>query len=267
MLTSKITRLVGSKGSLVRSNAARSAGSAGGVAQAPSHAPTAAIAAHRAPRLLRTITRETRRNSTKRAKSPPSRPRVERSADGALVNGATIPHQRRAMPRVSVGLNARFAPIPRPAACCRKEEFPMRLTASQLEQYRRDGFLIFPDLFAADEVDILRREVARLARVETDAVVREGAARAPKSMFRMHETDGATASPAFRALTRTPRALAVAQQVLGDERLYLHHSKVNVKTAIEGSVWPWHQDYGSWMRDGIQTPDLATLMIAFDRAT
>jgi ectoine hydroxylase len=143
----------------------------------------------------------------------------------------------------------------------------MRLTATQLEQYRRDGFLIFPDLFAADEVEILRREVARLARVETDAVVREGAARAPKSMFRMHETDGATASPAFRALARTPRALAVAQQLLGDERLYLHHSKVNVKTAIEGSVWPWHQDYGSWMRDGIQTSDLATFMVALDDAS
>jgi len=143
----------------------------------------------------------------------------------------------------------------------------MKLTAAQLDQYRRDGFLIFPDLFTAAEVEILRREVARVAQVETDAVVREGAARAPKSLFRLHETDGATASPAFRALARTPRALAVAQQVLGDVRLYLHHSKVNVKTAIEGSVWPWHQDYGSWQRDGIPVPDLATVMIALDDAT
>ncbi len=143
----------------------------------------------------------------------------------------------------------------------------MKLTAAQLEQYRRDGFLIFPDLFSAEEVAILLREVARVANVETEAVVREGAARAPKSMFRLHETDGPTASPAFRALARSPRALAVAQQVLGDERLYLHHSKVNVKTAIEGSVWPWHQDYGSWMRDGIAAPDLATFMVALDDAT
>lgn len=143
----------------------------------------------------------------------------------------------------------------------------MKLSQSQLDQYQRDGFLVFPELFGADEVAILRREVERLARVEHDAVVREGAARAPKSMFRMHEADGATASPAFRALARSPRALAVAQQVLGDDALYLHHSKVNVKTAIEGSVWPWHQDYGSWMRDGIQAPDLATLMIGLDDAT
>jgi ectoine hydroxylase len=143
----------------------------------------------------------------------------------------------------------------------------MKLTQAQRDQYDRDGFLIFPDLFSADEVAILRREVSRIAAIETEMVVREGAARAPKIMFRVHETDGATASPAFRALTRTPRALAVAQQVLGDDAVYLHHSKVNVKTAIEGSVWPWHQDYGAWMRDGIQAPDLTTVMVALDDTT
>ncbi len=143
----------------------------------------------------------------------------------------------------------------------------MRLTGEQLGRYECDGFLIFPELFSRDEVAILRREVERVAMVETDAVVREGEARAPKSLFRLHESDGPTASPAFRAACRLPRTLGVAQQLLGDRDLYLHHSKVNVKTAIEGSVWPWHQDYGSWMRDGIAGPAMATLMIALDDAT
>src|SRR5258706_4749678 len=160
-----------------------------------------------------------------------------------------------------------FARHDGPVRAFSRSEDAMKLSQSQLDQYQRDGFLIFPELFGADEVAILRREVDRLTRIEHDAVVREGAARAPKSMFRMHEADGATASPAFRALARSPRALAVAQQVLGDDDLYLHHSKVNVKTAIEGSVWPWHQDYGSWMRDGIQAPDLATFMVGLDDAT
>ena len=143
----------------------------------------------------------------------------------------------------------------------------MKLSPTQIEQYARDGFLIFPELFSREEVAILRREAARVAEVESEMVVREGEARAPKSMFRMHEADGPTASPAYHALCRLPRTLGVAQQVLGDERLYLHHSKVNVKTAIEGSVWPWHQDYGSWKRDGIARPDLATFMVALDDAT
>ncbi|MFI4987488.1 MAG: phytanoyl-CoA dioxygenase family protein [Alphaproteobacteria bacterium] len=143
----------------------------------------------------------------------------------------------------------------------------MRLTQAQLAQYECDGFLVFPGLFSPEEVAILRREAARVAMVETDAVVREGKVQAPKSLFRLHETDGPTASEAFRAACRLPKALGVAQQVLGDERLYLHHSKVNVKTAIEGSVWPWHQDYGAWMRDGIAEPAMATYMVALDDAS
>lgn len=143
----------------------------------------------------------------------------------------------------------------------------MQLTPEQLAAYQRDGFLVFPDLVSGAEIDILRGEVARLREIDAEGTVREGAGGAPKSMFRMHESDGAGASPAFRALSRTPRALGVAQQVLGERDLYLHHSKVNVKAAIEGSVWPWHQDYGSWMLDGIQRPDLATFMVMLDDAT
>jgi ectoine hydroxylase len=143
----------------------------------------------------------------------------------------------------------------------------MKLSPAQIEQYNRDGFLVFPELFSRDEVAVLKREADRVARVESEMVVREGEARAPKSMFRLHEKDGPTASPAYHAACRLPRTLGVAQQLLGDDALYLHHCKVNVKTAIEGSVWPWHQDYGSWRNDGIERPDLATFMVALDEAT
>ena len=47
--------------------------------------------------------------------------------------------------------------------------------------------------------------------------------------------------------------------VPGDEELYLHHSKLNMKSAIEGSAWPWHQDFHSWHLDGIKQPDMVTL--------
>ena len=143
----------------------------------------------------------------------------------------------------------------------------MKLTQKQIEQYDRDGYLHFPEFFALAEVAALRREVARVAMIDTDLVVREGSSKLPKIMFRMHEPDGATSSPAFNAVVRLPRTLGVAQQLLRDEKLYLHHTKVNIKAAIEGSVWPWHQDYGSWANDGIQRPDLLTMMIGLDPAT
>lgn len=49
----------------------------------------------------------------------------------------------------------------------------MELTAAQIEQFDRDGFLIFPNLFERNEVAVLRREVARLSQVQADEVVRE----------------------------------------------------------------------------------------------
>lgn len=142
----------------------------------------------------------------------------------------------------------------------------MKLTADQVAQYDRDGFLHFPELFTPREVEALRREVARVSEIECDMVVREGTAKVPKAMFRMHEADGPTASPAFHAAVRLPRTLGLAQQLLRDNDLYLHHTKVNIKAAIEGSIWPWHQDYGSWANDGIARPDMLTLMLGLDTA-
>jgi ectoine hydroxylase len=143
----------------------------------------------------------------------------------------------------------------------------MKLSSEQLAQYRRDGFLIFPDLFSAEEVTVLHLEAERVAKLDADGIFREGESGLAKTMFRLHETDGPTASASYRALSRSPRVLQVAQEVLGDKELYLHHSKVNMKAAIDGSVWPWHQDFGSWNLDGIAQPNMATFMVMLDDAT
>jgi ectoine hydroxylase len=140
----------------------------------------------------------------------------------------------------------------------------MRLTADQIAQYDRDGYLHFPEFFSAAEVEAMRREVARVSRIDSEMVVREGTGQVPKAMFRMHEADGPTASPVFHAAVRLPRTLGLAQQLLRDDELYLHHTKVNIKAAIEGSIWPWHQDYGSWHLDGIARPTMLTIMVGLD---
>ena len=88
----------------------------------------------------------------------------------------------------------------------------MKLTAAQIAQYDRDGYLHFPTFFSNDEVGALRREVARISRLDSELVVREGVSKVPKVMFCMHETDGDTASPAFHAVVRLPRTLGLARQ-------------------------------------------------------
>ena len=136
----------------------------------------------------------------------------------------------------------------------------MQLTPHQLEQFDRDGYLVFPELFSREEVATLRREVSRLSTVEAEEVVREHTG-GVRTIFRVHENDGATRSDPFRALVRTPRVLRPVQQALGSDEVYVYHTKINTKPAIEGTVWQWHQDYGSWMRDGCPRPDMATFNV------
>ena len=133
------------------------------------------------------------------------------------------------------------------------------MTDAQLEQYRRDGYVIFPSLFSAAEIAVLRAETARLSAIEADTVIRERTG-AVRSIFRVHEADGATRSAAFRALVRTPRVLEPTMQALGGDA-YVYHTKINTKPAIEGTVWMWHQDYGSWQRDGCLRPDMGTFAV------
>jgi ectoine hydroxylase len=142
----------------------------------------------------------------------------------------------------------------------------MRLTNAQKAAYDRDGFLVLPNLLSADEVALLRTEIDRVAQIQAEEVKRESDDGRPKIMLGLHQPGRAVSSEAMAALVRLPRTLGVAQQVLEDDALYMHHSKCNLKASIEGSAWPWHQDYGSWQLDGIRRPDMATLMISLDTA-
>lgn len=141
----------------------------------------------------------------------------------------------------------------------------MQLDKGQISQYDRDGFLIFPGMISAKEVEILRDETERLRQVDSDLIRRERTG-AVRTIFRTHEDNGATRSPPYRALTRLPRILGVARQLLRDDALYIFHTKMNVKPAIEGSMWSWHQDYGTWQKDGIKKPEMLTVLVMLDEA-
>ena len=143
----------------------------------------------------------------------------------------------------------------------------MELTAGQIERFQEDGFLIFRELFSPEEVERLREEAERVAGLDAECVFREGSSGVPKTMFRLHAEDGPTASPAYHAAAHAPRILRPAQQALGTDEVYIHHCKVNMKAAIEGSAWPWHQDFGTWHLDGIAEPTMATFLVMLDEAT
>jgi ectoine hydroxylase len=120
--------------------------------------------------------------------------------------------------------------------------------------------LVFPDLFSRAEVAAMRREVARLSEIRDDCVKRE-ATGGVKALFRSHEADGPTASPVLRALVRSARLQRPVRQALGTEEVYVYHSKINAKPAIEGTPWMWHQDYNAWSKDGCPTSNMATFNV------
>lgn len=143
----------------------------------------------------------------------------------------------------------------------------MHLSQTQLETYERDGFLILPGLFSPEEVDAMKQELRRIQDIDTDHLVRERSGGIAKTIYRVHEADGPTASSVFHAASRAPRMLGPAQQLLADDALYIYHTKCNLKTAIDGSVWQWHQDYGTWKKDGVPDPTLTTALVMLDEPT
>ncbi|WP_231497836.1 phytanoyl-CoA dioxygenase family protein, partial [Methylibium sp. T29-B] len=81
----------------------------------------------------------------------------------------------------------------------------MQLSTDQLARYRRDGFIVLPELLAPAEVAAMKAELQRLQGIDTDHLVRERVGGVAKTIYRVHEADGPTASPPFHAAARAPR--------------------------------------------------------------
>lgn len=122
-------------------------------------------------------------------------------------------------------------------------------------------YLLLRRLFSVAEVGILRAESDRLSTLDAEDIKRERSG-AVRSILLTHESDGPTRSASLRALTRTPRLMEPVMQLLGDSQLYLHLTRIDFKTAFEGRFHSWHQDYGTWRREGMQAsrPIIALLM-------
>lgn len=121
----------------------------------------------------------------------------------------------------------------------------MQLTAQQLEQFDRDGYLFLPGHFSREEIRPLVEEVPRLYLQHRPENVREKGSDAVRTNFAAH-----LYSAPFARLARHPRMVKPVEQIFG-ERVYMHQFKINGKNAFDGDVWQWHQDYGTWLNDDL----------------
>jgi ectoine hydroxylase len=121
---------------------------------------------------------------------------------------------------------------------------PGPLTTEQLDQYESQGYLLFPDLFSADEVTSFRTELQALAQAD-DVRRSERAVTEPDSGEVRSIFDVTMLSQIFFALSRDKRVLEVAQQLLDDD-VYIHQSRVNLKPGFNGKEFQWHSDFETW---------------------
>lgn len=131
----------------------------------------------------------------------------------------------------------------------------MKLTPAQVEQFKREGYLFFPQLFSREEMSVLCAEVPKIYAEHRPEIVREKDGVTPRTSFAAH-----TYNRLFAKLARHPRLIEPIEQVFG-EKLYIHQFKINAKAAFDGDIWQWHQDYGTWKRDD-EMPEPRAMNIA-----
>ena len=137
-----------------------------------------------------------------------------------------------------------------------------QLTSSQLAAFHEDGFIVIDSLLSSEETrllgEIARADVALQAETESRA---DGEGGAVALALRNDLADDI-----YSAIVRSESLVAAAETVLDDE-VYHYHHKLIQKQPRDGGAWAWHQDYGYWYNYCCPFPQLASCMIAIDRAT
>jgi hypothetical protein len=138
-----------------------------------------------------------------------------------------------------------------------------KVTDEQLSQFHDDGFLMVRSLFDQPEMNGLLAFAKGDQKLAGEAYVRTDSTGAATRLALRNDLDNASV---YTAIVRSARVADTMQQLLGDE-VYHYHHKMTLKEPKVGGAWEWHQDYGYWYNNGCLYPDMASCMIAVDKAS
>jgi ectoine hydroxylase len=128
-----------------------------------------------------------------------------------------------------------------------------------LELTKKQGFCVIEKKFSIQDVDRINKRIDDYLQDSREGVVYEKESSSVRAIHGMHLFD-----PFFLDLAKTRFLIDFAQKYLSDN-IYIHQYKVNMKSAMEGESWPWHQDYVYWREgDYIEAPRLLNIAIALN---
>ncbi len=135
-------------------------------------------------------------------------------------------------------------------------------TPEQIADFDRDGYVICRGLFEHEEIDMLKHAAKEDRVLDENAFGRADGSGGNIRLSLWSEPG----QNIYGMFARCSRIVGPMKQILhGDVGHY--HSKMIMKDSRVGGAWRWHQDYGYWYDVGYPYPELASVMIAVDRAT
>ena len=136
------------------------------------------------------------------------------------------------------------------------------MTEDQLQQFRRDGYLLIESLLDEEETGLLRQAAHADSRMQ-DAAMRVADTEGRSTQLSLWNHPG---EDIYGMIARCEEIVGAMEQMLGDE-VYHYHSKLSAKKPREGGAWEWHQDYGYWYQNGCLAPNMGSVMISIDAST
>ena len=138
------------------------------------------------------------------------------------------------------------------------------LSPAARDAYRRDGFVVLPDILTRDEIEVLRQvtdgfvDRARHATANDDVYDLEDTHSRAEPRVRRIKTPHLVA-PEYAAAARHPKIVEALQHLWGTVRF--DTGKLNLKSAGFGAPVEWHQDWAFYPHTN---DDLAAVGIMLD---
>lgn len=128
-----------------------------------------------------------------------------------------------------------------------------------LKELNECGYSQITGLFDTSTIKSINGKLNDYIQTGHDGIVMETDSNAVRGVHGPHLYD-----KFFHDLACNKTIIDLCNLYLGDQ-VYIHQFKINMKQALEGKHWPWHQDFVYWHEfDHIEQPRLLNIAVALD---